>query len=384
MNRAVFGLLTLVLATAVSVHADWQTLAPMSAARIDAIVAVDEQGGLYVIGGSDDSSYLDSVEHYSPATGWESLAGVPHPIAQADAIYHGGKIFIAGGFDGTALSSELLIYDIGANTWSTGSSAPVALYGSSFEQVGDLFYLVGGADASDTSQPTCFEYDPVGDAWQEKAVMGHARRYHGSAVVEGKLYVFGGIDDATPPPNYLASAEVYDPEQDAWSDIAEMPVTFWGGSSGAVDGAPWACHGLQDSEPSALCWSYDVAGDAWSAAASAAEARFHVASGVFPLFAVGGLQQTEAGYRPSDIVEQYGEAPVDDDTVDDDTVDDVIDDDTVDDDATDDDLADDDTLDDDQTPDDDITDDDAAPDDDAADDDHANSESGDDNAGCGC
>jgi hypothetical protein len=364
MNVRVFAIVVIAAALiAATAFAGWETLTPLTAARIDSVVAVDDAGSLYVIGGSDDSAYYDLTERFVSASGWETLAPAPHPITQADAVFYENKIYIPGGFDGAALAAELLIFDLAANSWSTGSAAPAAQYGYTFDRAGDRFYLIGGADNSDMSQANCFEYNPVADGWQEMSPMNHARRYHGSAVVDGKIYVFGGIDDQAPTPAYLASAEVYDPVGDTWNDIGDMPLSFWGGSSGAVDGAPWACHGLQNAEVSAQCWQYNPAGDEWTAAESAGAARFHIGSGAFPLYAVGGLRDSESGFEPVDVVERYGELPVDDDAIDDDT--------------TDDDLVDDDSVDDDQTPDDDFQDDDTAADDDGGGGD-------DDDNGCGC
>ena len=38
-----------------------------------------------------------------------------------------------------------------------------------------------------------YVYDPQANAWTQLASMGTARRLHASAAVGGKLYVFGGF-----------------------------------------------------------------------------------------------------------------------------------------------------------------------------------------------
>ena len=58
-----------------------------------------------------------------------------------------------------------------------------------------------------------YMYDPQADAWTQLASMGTARRNHASAVVGGKLYVFGGWDAN----QRLSTAEVYDPASDSWA-----------------------------------------------------------------------------------------------------------------------------------------------------------------------
>ena len=71
-------------------------------------------------------------------------------------------------------------------------------------------------------------YDPQADAWTQLASMGTARKAHASAVVGGKLYVFGGFDDnSLQALQGLSKAEVYDPVSDSWAQ-----VTSWTSARG--------------------------------------------------------------------------------------------------------------------------------------------------------
>ena len=49
--------------------------------------------------------------------------------------------------------------------------------------------------------------------------MGTARQAHASAVVGGKLYVFGGFAASEPP---LSTAEVYDPASNSWTPVTSL------------------------------------------------------------------------------------------------------------------------------------------------------------------
>ena len=62
-------------------------------------------------------------------------------------------------------------------------------------------------------------YDPQADAWTQLASMGNARRNHASAAVGGKLYVFGGYGAASVR---LSTAEVYDPASDSWAPVTSL------------------------------------------------------------------------------------------------------------------------------------------------------------------
>ncbi|HPQ70939.1 MAG TPA: kelch repeat-containing protein [bacterium] len=340
--------------------AQWTTLPEMSAPRVDPLTAVDDLGRVFVFGGDDLVYVRQSAEMYDGAQ-WLALAQLPAPLTKGAAAFADGVIFLTGGFNGGELVDDLLLYDVATDAWTNGATVPAVRYGHSLDALDGALYLVGGGDETDVSSARTWRYDPADDAWTQAADLNEARRYHGSAVLDGLLYVYGGIDASDPTPQHLASGEVYDPTTDEWTTIAALPVTWWGGAAGALDGELLACHGVQDQSVSAACWVYDPDENTWTAGPTAAEPRYRVGSAAVPLFAVGGMCLGDFP-EPLAVVEQYGELPTDDDTVDDDAIDDDDDDDTVDDDAADDD-SDDDVIDD---------------DDDAADDDD------DDESDCGC
>ena len=64
-----------------------------------------------------------------------------------------------------------------------------------------------------------YVYDPQADAWAQLASMGNDRRVHASAAVGGKLYVFGGYDAAN---ERLSTAEIYDPASDSWAPVTSL------------------------------------------------------------------------------------------------------------------------------------------------------------------
>ncbi len=340
--------------------AQWTTLPEMSAPRVDPQVAVDDLGRVFVFGGDDLVYVSDSGEMYDGAQ-WQALAQMPAPLTKGAAAFYDGVIYLTGGFDGEELVDELRLYEVATDAWTTGAAMPVVRYGHSLDALDGALYLVGGGDETDVSSAQTWRYDPADDAWTQLADLNKARRYHGSAVLDGLLYVYGGIDASDPTPLHLTSGEVYDPTSDEWTTIAALPVAWWGGAAGALDGELLACHGVQDQAVAAACWVYDPDDNAWTAGPAAAEPRYRVGSAAVPLFAVGGVRLGDFP-EPLAVVEQFGELPADDDVADDDAIDD----------------DDDDTVDDDAVGDDDEGDDDSDDDDDAADDDD------DDENDCGC
>ena len=83
--------------------------------------------------------------------------------------------------------------------------------------MGGKIYVTGGFIQGDAVNSACV-YDPQADAWTQLASMGTARRRHASAVVGGKLFVFGGYGAG----GSLSTAEVYDPASDSWAQVSSL------------------------------------------------------------------------------------------------------------------------------------------------------------------
>ena len=82
--------------------------------------------------------------------------------------------------------------------------------------MGGKIYVTGGCSLSTVS--ATYVYDPQADAWTQLASMGTARKAHASAAVGGKLYVFGGHSAG----GRLRTAEVYDPASDSWAQVTSL------------------------------------------------------------------------------------------------------------------------------------------------------------------
>ena len=82
--------------------------------------------------------------------------------------------------------------------------------------MGGKIYVTGGCTEG-TSYSVCV-YDPQADAWTQLASMSEARQAHASAAVGGKLYVFGGFGAE----ECLGTAEVYDPASDSWAQASSL------------------------------------------------------------------------------------------------------------------------------------------------------------------
>jgi N-acetylneuraminic acid mutarotase len=73
-------------------------------------------------------------------------------------------------------------------------------------------------------------YDPAADRWTRVSDLPTARSGITAAVVEGRIYVFGGEGDA----GTFRENEAYDPTHDSWRRMEPMPTARHGLGSAVV------------------------------------------------------------------------------------------------------------------------------------------------------
>ncbi|MBM3235608.1 hypothetical protein FJZ31_04850 [Candidatus Poribacteria bacterium] len=208
----------------------WTKKANMPVSRTQmATVALD--GKIYAIGGFN-SVYIPPVIHsivqvYDPATDtWTRKADMPTARAEAAACVMDGRIYVSGGHIDVELEScvsTVEVYDPATDTWTQASDMPWARRAHSASVVDGKMYLVGGVNWEmielflegkidegklDESFSTIDVYDAATDTWTTAADLPTPRCYHDDAVVDGRIYVIGGLDG---PSTLLYTVEEFDP-----------------------------------------------------------------------------------------------------------------------------------------------------------------------------
>ena len=74
-------------------------------------------------------------------------------------------------------------------------------------------------------------FDPQTNAWTPLAPMGTARNRFVMVAVQGKLYAAGGLAGSGAT---LAAAEAYDPQQNRWEAVAPMATARDSGAAAAM------------------------------------------------------------------------------------------------------------------------------------------------------
>lgn len=236
----------------------WTPKASMPTARSLPSASV-VNGKIYVIGGNIGSAvYTNLVEKYDPATDTWTNCGTPAPgnaCAPMSTVRFAptshainGKIYVVGGFDGVSGVDSVEEYDPATNTF-TNCGVPAPGNGCAPMERGDRgtlitssavngkIYVFGGYINPGTGfvlTDRVDEYDPATNAWTNCggtpsvsacATLPTPRDAATSSQVNGKIYVIGGTDASA----QLGTVEEYTPPSEiafATFDITKAEIEF--------------------------------------------------------------------------------------------------------------------------------------------------------------
>jgi len=217
-------------------------------------------GKLFKIGGYNGAARAWVDIYDIAANTWTSGADMPGARYWMDCEAIAGKIYCAGGYLSSG-QSTLYIYDIAGDVWTTGAAMPAARYNYASAALAGKYHVIGGYTGSYES--TMLVYDPVANTWDStRASMGTARRFFVAGAMGGKIYAAGGYNGS-----YLSSAEVYDPTANAWTPVAGMPQTWCSAGDAVVDDRFLVVLGgasTSTASASAYAQYYDATSDRWA------------------------------------------------------------------------------------------------------------------------
>jgi hypothetical protein len=194
----------------------WATMRSMNQARYGhAAVALGSK--LYVIGGASTAGALASVEIYDTAANtWTSGPSLPAPRRYLGATVLDGAIYVAGGVDTSGFQQATVWRLTPGGAWvtmaplPTGPRAQLTLTGTGTGATARL-YAVGGAGTTPSTRVEIFDPNAgATGAWSVGPALpgGEGRALHGATMLDGYLYVLGGLDINSVP---MTSVYYYDP-----------------------------------------------------------------------------------------------------------------------------------------------------------------------------
>jgi N-acetylneuraminic acid mutarotase len=201
---------------------------------------------------------------------WSLQAPLLGPRENHGVVALDGHLLVVGG---NAPSDTQLVrteeYDPSADRWRTRAPMPYGSHHLAVALLNGKIYTFGGFTAAAHGKPVdvAFEYDPKADSWRPLPKLSSARGSPAAASLNGKVHVIGGRggDNVT-----LATHEAFDPATGQWTSLAPLPKARDHIGLIAVGGKIHAIGGrlLSTNTNQTLHDVYDPATDAWTQAAA--------------------------------------------------------------------------------------------------------------------
>ncbi|CAP20540.2 Protein CBG23781 [Caenorhabditis briggsae] len=163
---------------------------------------------IFIVGGMNNGSWLQNVEMYDKDKNLRRDCNrMKHGRTRTSAGFHNGKMYVAGGYDSTYMSSvEILDPDRG--DWKDGPplQRPRA--------DGAVISFLGGFNGKEYEE----KIEKLNDAFQKFEVVGEmqgSRAGFAACAFRGRIYVAGGWSNSS---NTLRSVRSYDPMTKSWKD----------------------------------------------------------------------------------------------------------------------------------------------------------------------
>lgn len=214
-----------------------QTSLPVGLGEVSAAAL---NGFIYVFAGHTGSGDNNKLYRFDPTTSlWQTMADqTVAPLSDhAAAQVIDGKIYMFGGLDPD--SNTLAIYDPGTNSWSLGAflqkgGVDFKVGSVASAVINGKLYIAGGIKGGGTVNNT-FVYNPTTNSWSELAPMPQGRNHAAGGSFNGKFYVFGGRTGGNVPSPGSTLVQVYDPLTNNWSSSSAPLPTGRGGMGNAVE-----------------------------------------------------------------------------------------------------------------------------------------------------
>lgn len=181
-------------------------------------VSVEYNGKIYNWGGANQAlaTLFNTMDIYDiKSNTWSTGTAGGTAKWGATGIAYNGKIYIfqgcttTGGSCGT-VTNVVEIYDIAANSWSTGTAGGTARGIGVVVQANGKVYSWGGFTGA-ANLNTLDIYDIAANSWSTGTAGGTARRLLSGVVYKNKIYVYGGFVAAVS--NVL---DIYDIQTNSW------------------------------------------------------------------------------------------------------------------------------------------------------------------------
>lgn len=187
------------------------------------------------------------------------------------------------------------------------SAPPTARMGAACAVVEGKVYVMGGLAKNGESTSLVEEYDPSAEKWASQASMPTSRYMASAVTIDESIYVLGGRNES----GITDAVEVYDPALNSWETVTVMPQARWNHMVAEVKGKIYVIGGIVGTGDSRRSIDtveiYDPTDNSWKSGQSLPTPRQGAAIAVVQekIYVIGGRMGAGSSGTATNIVEVY-------------------------------------------------------------------------------
>lgn len=252
---------------------------PCPVSRLEAICEPGADGPkLHVICGNcqTHTSHPNDEIYDIDANTWST--GLAHPAGGAlgvhnhDATRIGNVIWVGGGSSSSGYYNNLTKLDLGAGTWTSATAMPTSnllYYSMAAYPDSGWVYCFGGAPSGGNPIQACSRYSTATNQWTAMANMPAVRRNPFAVTVGDTIYVIGGMQTSGYT-DTRGTVWKYSVLSNTWTQMTDtMPDNLgWGAAAYYYEpfgaSAIYLWGGYRRGTVVNACWRYDVTSGTWT------------------------------------------------------------------------------------------------------------------------
>ena len=182
--------------------------------------AVECEGIVFALGGSDGKKELNSIEEFSEGT-WKMLSS-KLSTARSDfgAVSLNGVVYIVGGSHYSIPLKSVEAFNVVKKQWKSVPPMLTSRKGAAVVSCGGKIYAIGGQTSSWNCLNTVECYNPTSNLWEGVSKMSTPRRNATAVTIDDQVFVIGGYNGSSA----INSVERYNPIDDEWTLMDSMAV----------------------------------------------------------------------------------------------------------------------------------------------------------------
>lgn len=188
-----------------------------------------------------------------------------------------------------------------------GAPKPVLRLLATCAVVDGKVYVIGGIARNDESTSVVEEFDPSTDQWASGASMPTPRAMASAVTIDGRIYILGGRNTS----GIMDTVEVYDPASNSWEKVTTMPQARWNHMVAEVQGKIYVIGGIVGTGDNRRSIDtveiYDPTENTWKLGQSLPTSRQGAAIAVVQekIYVIGGRRGAGASGTVTNVVEVY-------------------------------------------------------------------------------